>query len=113
MSWIDGWMDGWLTCNFMSFSKIFQSYQDNGLVIMKGCVQWNPVYNEKDLCPRFDSNPRPLDVGSFYMLSYHHRYSLNFSLVSRGQKSMALNPFLARLDVGVGIGISKMLKFLH
>ena len=37
---------------FYIFSKahIFQLYQDNGMVIMKGCVQWNPVYNKKDFC---------------------------------------------------------------
>ena len=35
-------MDGRMTCNFMSFSTVFQSYQDNRRVIMKGCVQWNP-----------------------------------------------------------------------
>ena len=38
-------MDGWLTCNFMSFSTVFWSYQDNGQMIMKGCVQWRPVYS--------------------------------------------------------------------
>ena len=36
--------DGWTTCNFTSFSTVFQSYQDIGRMIMKGCVQWNPVY---------------------------------------------------------------------
>ena len=30
-----------MTCNFMSFSTAFQSYQDDGQMIMKGCVQWN------------------------------------------------------------------------
>ena len=34
----------WMTCDFMSFSTVFQSYQDDGQMIMKGCVQWNPVY---------------------------------------------------------------------
>ena len=29
-------MDGWLTCDFRSFSTVFQSYQDNGWMIMKG-----------------------------------------------------------------------------
>ena len=38
-------MDGWMTCDFMSFSTVFQSYQDNGQMIMKGSVQWNPVYD--------------------------------------------------------------------
>ena len=35
---------GWMTCDFTSFSTVFQSYQDDGRMIMKGCVQWNPVY---------------------------------------------------------------------
>ena len=28
---------GWMTCNFSSFSIVFQSYQDDEKVIMKGC----------------------------------------------------------------------------
>ena len=35
-------VNGWTTCNLMSFSTIFQSYRDNGRVIMKGCVQYGP-----------------------------------------------------------------------
>ena len=27
-----------------SFSKVFQSYQVDGKLIMEGCTQWNPVY---------------------------------------------------------------------
>ena len=42
------WLYGWMICNFTSFSTVFQSYQDDGQ-IMKGCVQWNPVYVEKIL----------------------------------------------------------------
>ena len=37
-------VDGWLTCDFMSFSTVFQSYEDDERLIMKGCVQWNLVY---------------------------------------------------------------------
>ena len=37
-------MDGWMTSNFTSFSAVFQSYEDDGRLIMKGCVQWNSVY---------------------------------------------------------------------
>ena len=37
--------DGWMTCEFTSFSTVFQSYQDDEWMIMKGCVQWNPVYS--------------------------------------------------------------------
>ena len=51
-----GWMDGWMTCHFTSFSTVFQSYQDDRWVIMKGCVQWNPVYDGKDLRLRRGSN---------------------------------------------------------
>ena len=38
-------MDGFMTCCFTTFSTVFQSYQDDECVIMKGCVNWNPVYN--------------------------------------------------------------------
>ena len=37
-------LHGWMTCYFTSFSTVFQSYQDNEMLITKGCVQWNPVY---------------------------------------------------------------------
>ena len=36
--------DGWMTCDFTSFLAVFQSYQDDGRMIMKGCVQLNPIY---------------------------------------------------------------------
>ena len=42
---INGWLDGWMTCNFTSLSTFFQLYQDDGLLIIKGCLQWNPVYD--------------------------------------------------------------------
>ena len=38
---MDGWMDD---LQFYVFSTVFQSYQDDGQVIMKGCVQWNPDF---------------------------------------------------------------------
>ena len=40
--------DGWMTCDFTSFPTVYQSYQDNGQMIMKGCVQWNRVYGWED-----------------------------------------------------------------
>ena len=36
--------DGWMTCDFTSFLTVFQSYQDDVGMIMRGCVQWNSVY---------------------------------------------------------------------
>ena len=37
-------LDGWITCDFTSFSTVFQSYQDDGRLIMNGCVQWNSIH---------------------------------------------------------------------
>ena len=37
-------LDGWMNCDFTSFLTVLQSYQDDGRLIMKGCVQWNSVY---------------------------------------------------------------------
>ena len=33
----------WMTCNFTSFSTVFQSYQDDGRLITKGCEQQNAI----------------------------------------------------------------------
>ena len=52
-------LDGWMTWDFSSFSTVFQSYQDDGRMIMKGSVQWNPFTIEKILAR--GSNSRPLD----------------------------------------------------
>ena len=43
-------MDGWMTCDFTSFSTVFQSYQDDERLIMKGCVQWSSVEPLKFYC---------------------------------------------------------------
>ena len=44
---MDGRIDGWMDCNFASFSTVFQPYQDDGRMIVKGCMQWNPFTVEK------------------------------------------------------------------
>ena len=49
-----------MTCDFTSFSTVFQSYQDDGRIIMKGCVQCNPFTVEK-ISPRARIEPGPLD----------------------------------------------------
>ena len=41
-------MAGSMTCHFKSFLTVFQSYQDDETVIMKGYVQWNSV-NRKNV----------------------------------------------------------------
>ena len=40
--------DGWMTCDLTSFLTVFQSYQGDVWMIMKGCVQWNSVYGWED-----------------------------------------------------------------
>ena len=47
-------MDGWMDCDFRSFSTVFQSYQDDRWMIMKGYVQWNPVYGGEDFASSRD-----------------------------------------------------------
>ena len=37
--------DGWMIYDLLSFLTVLKSYQDDVWVIMKGCVQQNPVYN--------------------------------------------------------------------
>ena len=39
-------MNGWMTCDFTSFSTVFQSYQDDGWLIMKGYVQLSLFYGQ-------------------------------------------------------------------
>ena len=41
-------MNGWLICDLGSFLTVFQSYQADGWMIMKGCMQCNPVYGKED-----------------------------------------------------------------
>ena len=42
---------------FYVYSTVFQSFQDDGWVIMKDCEQWNPVCNSKDLLPKVGLQP--------------------------------------------------------
>ena len=49
--------DGWMACDFTSSSNVFQSYQDDVRMIMRGCVQYNPVYGRKDF--RLEGGSKP------------------------------------------------------
>ena len=42
-------IDGWMICDFTSFSTVFQSYQDDGRMIMKGLCNGTPFTVEKGL----------------------------------------------------------------
>ena len=52
-----------MTWNFTSFSVVLQLYQDTGkvIMIMKGCVEWNLVYDRKDIHLRWGLNQGSLD----------------------------------------------------
>ena len=43
--------------DFMSFSTLFQANQDNERVIMKGCVQGNPILRLKRSPPHAGIEP--------------------------------------------------------
>ena len=51
-----------MICHFTPLSTVFQSYQDDGRMKMKGCVQWNPVYGWKDFCLKQGLNQGTIDV---------------------------------------------------
>ena len=40
-------IDGWMTCDFLSFLIVFQSYQDDGMVTGKLCAM-KSIYSPKD-----------------------------------------------------------------
>ena len=51
---------GWLTGAFTSVLTVFQSYQEDRRVMMKGCVQWVLFTLEKGFRPQRVSNLGPL-----------------------------------------------------
>ena len=57
-------------------STVFQSYQDNERLIMKGCVQWNPVYSCEDIASRPVLNPLS------YRGSIYFRRSKKFKVIA-------------------------------
>ena len=68
----------------MSFLTVFQEYHDNGRVIMKGCVQSNPVYGRKDFRLQRLLNPGPLDQqASVEPTEVYHR-SISYVRLSYG-----------------------------
>ena len=56
-----GGLVGWIICDFTSYSTVFQLYQDDDRMIMKGFVQWNPIYSRGDSRLERGSIPGPLD----------------------------------------------------
>ena len=44
---MDAWVGGWMDWSLTSFSTIFQSYHDDGRVIMKGYVMKHLLDSER------------------------------------------------------------------
>ena len=53
-------MDGWMNCDFTSFSIVFQTYQDDGRLIMKAVCNGTPFTVEK-ISPRAGIELGPLE----------------------------------------------------
>ena len=53
-------MTGWMICDLTSFSTVFQSYQNDGRLIMKGWCNGTPFTVEK-ISPRAGIELDPLD----------------------------------------------------
>ena len=54
-----------MICEFTSFLTVFQSYQDDGRLVMKDYVQWNSVYN-----------PIPLDGASTALMALLPKFEI-------------------------------------
>ena len=50
-----------MTCEFASFTKVFNSYKDDGRQKIEGRVQWNHVYDQKAFLLLQESNTGPLE----------------------------------------------------
>ena len=51
------------SCDFTTFLTVFQSYQDDVWLIMKGCVQRNSVYGWEDFTSKEDRTRSAGSVG--------------------------------------------------
>ena len=49
-------IDGWMACDFTSFSTVFQSYQDNGYMIMKAVCNVT-LFTVEKISPRVGLEP--------------------------------------------------------
>ena len=49
-AWMDACMDACMDGSILRPFQRYMLYQDDGWVLLKGCVQWNPVLDCKDPC---------------------------------------------------------------
>ena len=87
-----------MTCDFASFSTVFQSYQDDGSMIMKRFVQWNLVYGWKDYRLERGSNPGPLDLYTSRNLGeLHSRKNQNYLTLANIPSHRSCSRYVPRL----------------
>ena len=94
----------WMICDFMCFSTVFQLYQDNGWMIMIGCVQWNPVYSSRaQTRDHYISTPvlTPLSYWSYSVTGTRtnrvHAYGINWNLIFHQYYYLPIFKYLAKL----------------
>ena len=80
-------LDGWMACDFTPSSTVFQPYQDDGIVVMKGCAQRNFVTTEKTFRLQRVSNPSP--TGQLSKRKYDTRHIV-FTKRSTGYETFVL-----------------------
>ena len=72
-----------MACEFTSYQIVFQPCQDNGWVIMKGCVQWTPPspLTIKNIPTSSGSRiwDRQISRPALYLLSFQGHYFWNNS----------------------------------
>ena len=56
-------IDGSMTCDFTFFLTVFQSYQADVWMIMKGYEEWNSVYGGEDFTSSVDRTRSAGSVG--------------------------------------------------
>ena len=106
-------MDGWMTCDFTSFSTVFQSYQYDGRLILKGCEQWNSVFGWEDIASSGDQTQSARSIGQrlthwatrapYYirLLNFGTPELINFPFGTNGKLIMLGVPVLRYISVCV------------
>ena len=89
---------------FLPFSTVFQLYQDNGQVIMKGCVQRSPIYHGKKSLPQAGLEPRNsrsagqrltyLATGAFIKVENIHHYFIVIIMKMRVENEKRLCAYI-------------------
>ena len=71
-----------MTCDFTSFLTVFQSYQDDVRMIMKGCVPWNSIYGSHTRNALYKwINGCLAEVGFFHVMGNRYPIQVCFIII--------------------------------